>query len=83
MNVICVPNAGKMIESAREKIAVPCKDCKSRSLGCHSACAAYAEYKEQVSSLKRKIYGEYNSERPYQGVIISGKLNVIARRRKK
>lgn len=31
-----------------------CKDCESRTLGCHDNCQAYAEYKAYREELKRQ-----------------------------
>lgn len=31
----------------------PCKDCSTRSLGCHGKCKDYAEYKQKLDELKK------------------------------
>lgn len=30
-----------------------CKDCTERSLGCHSRCAKYAEYRKKIDMLNK------------------------------
>ncbi|WP_187116703.1 hypothetical protein [Anaerosalibacter massiliensis] len=37
---------------------VPCKDCMRRTLGCHSHCTAYREYKNRFKSRDR-VENEY------------------------
>lgn len=39
--------------AAYKKVDAPCKECKRRAVGCHSACVDYAGYKKQ---LKGAIY---------------------------
>lgn len=36
------------------QIDSPCKDCKSRLLGCHSNCEKYRNYKEQLINTSRE-----------------------------
>lgn len=33
---------------------VPCKDCKDRSVGCHSVCGKYSTYKLQIACARKK-----------------------------
>lgn len=37
-----------------------CKDCKNRSVGCHSRCNSYKAYKEETKRIneKRQLYNE-------------------------
>ncbi len=36
----------------------PCKDCKNRSIGCHTTCKQYLDFKEQH---KREMKAFYDS----------------------
>jgi len=33
----------------------PCKDCKDRAVGCHSACKKYLDFKKTADETKEKI----------------------------
>lgn len=33
----------------------PCLNCKDRSVGCHSHCAAYTTYKEKLAAKRAQI----------------------------
>nr|DAQ48207.1 MAG TPA: chromatin structure-remodeling complex protein [Bacteriophage sp.] len=35
-------------------ISSPCKDCKSRFVGCHSTCDSYKEYRVELGGVKKK-----------------------------
>ena len=40
----------------------PCKGCNERYRNCHAHCADYAEYHEQLESMKRNKHKDYNAE---------------------
>lgn len=48
------------------KINSPCKpdgvDCPRRTLGCHSKCKDFADYKERLLAYKRVIYDRKQKE---------------------
>lgn len=43
----------------------PCKDCEKRTLGCHSSCGDYANFKKELEEIHKKEK-EYASGRNYQ-----------------
>ena len=51
----------------------PCKDCPKRKLGCHSDCADYAEFRQDIdySHKQRRIHAE--SFIPSRGYIKNAK----------
>ena len=44
----------------REKALAPCKDCRRHSAYCHSDCADYARYKQDVAAVNARLE-EYNN----------------------
>lgn len=36
-------------------IEVPCKNCESREVGCHSKCEKYLKYREEWQKANKKI----------------------------
>ena len=40
------------------KIKAPCKDCKERSISCHSRCDKYISYRKEYDEINEK-YREY------------------------
>jgi len=53
-----------------KKIVAPCKDCKERSIGCHSKCEKYKEFKtaNDAYNKKTRLAKMYRSD-TYYGVI--------------
>ena len=41
---------------ARTKPQSPCHNCSERTIGCHTHCAGYDEYKTEVDSYKKKQF---------------------------
>ena len=47
-------------------IKVPCYNCENRQYGCHSVCAKYLEYRDQIDSRNKKI----DNARFYEGLSV-------------
>lgn len=47
---------------------IPCKDCDSRVLRCHSTCEEWTEYCEEVNKLKQKK----SQEKLYDSIAYQG-----------
>jgi hypothetical protein len=41
----------------------PCKDCKERSVGCHSSCGAYIMYSEENARLREERHNRNEVDR--------------------
>lgn len=41
------------------KVSAPCQGCPDRVVGCHSACARYAEYRAALERQREKIRYEW------------------------
>lgn len=48
-----------------------CKNCTDRYIGCHSKCDKYAEFRNEVSKM-RKHEREYNSNPCYMNYLLKG-----------
>lgn len=50
----------------------PCKDCKDRTVGCHSKCKPYLDFKQKFnkwqSEIKEEKYQRYLSRYGYQNM---------------
>ena len=55
-------------------MSAPCKNCEKRTLGCHSSCKDYMEYKAEVERIKA-VRGWDREQQQYFGSL------AIARRK--
>lgn len=53
----------KVYETAKQSVVIPCKNCKRRQVGCHSACEEYGAYKQELKDLHENVYNKYMPER--------------------
>lgn len=37
------------------KPASPCKDCQTRFVGCHSSCAKYIDFQQELEVMRKKV----------------------------
>lgn len=60
----------------------PCKECGDRYVGCHGACARYAEYKREHNKIKHENYERLIRERMPEEYTIVTRQRVKRRRGK-
>lgn len=46
----------------------PCKDCEDRTLGCHSTCKDYIEFKNARLNISKKRLEQQSIENDFYGV---------------
>lgn len=44
-------------------VKVPCQNCGSRYLGCHSKCGTYSEYRAKIDEIHNIRVAKYNEYR--------------------
>jgi len=68
-----------MIVSAT--VMSPCKGCTKRSVGCHTACKEYAEYKDTLEANRAKIAAQ-NAEQNFNYAVKKEVVKRFKKRRK-
>ena len=49
-----------------EPTTSPCKNCKDRSVGCHSLCEKYTEWKGQHEDIRKADQEDWNKRQLYK-----------------
>jgi hypothetical protein len=47
----------------------PCQNCAKRTVGCHSSCESYINFRNGIDNIKRKMKGDKEYERYKRDVI--------------
>ena len=61
----------------------PCKDCTSRSVGCHSVCEKYLKFKREHDREREEAYETKQNVKIIDDYQIKSKENTIRRQRKR
>lgn len=64
------PRKGAIMDGLARNTKPPCQGCESRSVGCHSKCEKYIEYRTKLDEKKAVVSKQLSEEYDVQGYSI-------------